>query len=211
MTHYWPISNHTKNMITGQSLNTFNFVSDMLGKSKSAVRVASIDDFVVIKEEITLSPNFTIMFWCRINENKHNQTLFEIGNEKTNDTIVFRLHEIKLTPSITVFNKNVVIGSVKSTKPIKLERWYQFAIVMEHTILYLFVNGEQVDQVNCISEINVLPRRRNFLGRSSSETGDFAMADFDQIKIFNKALKHNEIKSDFLNEYLNLYQKGFSG
>lgn len=202
LVHYWPISGHAENMITGISMeHRDSYVNDRFNISDSAIRNTGEEDHLTINEELQLSSHFTIMLWVRINENKYDQAFFDFGNGENNDNIVFYLSELNMIPVVSVYNQENKIGSIKSDFPIALNKWYHYTIIMNEQKLSLYVNGALVKTQECSTKLNDNPKLINYIGRSSWISGDYASADFDEIKIFNRALSQQDINNDMFNKY----------
>ena len=207
VSYYWPIANHTRNILSSDSLDKENYVDDIISKSNSAIRVTSKTDYVVIKESISLRTDCTIMMWARVNENRFNQALFDFGNGQKNENIYFYMSQYSLKPTVAVYNRATRIGFARSDVEIHLAEWHHYAITMNQRTLSLYVDGVLAEQVVCSAKINEITRKVNYIGRSSWKSGDYAAADFDEIKIFNRTVSIQEINEEMLSIYVKFYQK----
>ena len=199
---YWPISGHTENMITGVSLDhKDNYVNDRFNRSNSAIRNTGEEDFLTINEELQLSSQFTISFWAKVNDNKYDQAFLDFGNGEKNDNIVFYLSELNLIPIVSVYNQENQVGSVKADASVVLNKWYHYAVTMNEQKLSLYVNGALIKTYLCTMKLNDNPKMINYIGRSSWISGDYASADFDEIKVFNRSLSQQDINNDMFNKF----------
>ena len=188
--------------MTGNELNSnSSFVFDRSNNYNMAVRVSGESDYLTVHEEVLLSRNFSIMFWAKIKENRYGQTIFDFGNGEKNGNIILYLADKTLKPVVTVYNGQEQVGIIYSDTPIALGRWSHYTVMMSGTELSLYVNANLIKLHQCTSILNDRPKVINYFGKSSWTSGDYAAADFDEIKIYNCSLSHPEILEDMLNTF----------
>ncbi len=136
-----------------------------------------------------------------MNENRYDQAFLDFGNGEKNDNIVVYLNELNLTPTVSVYNQENKVGSVKADASVVLNKWYHYAVTMNDQKLTLYVNGALIKSTQCEMKLNDNPKMVNYLGRTSWISGDYSSADFDEIKVFNRSLPQLEIQNDMFNKF----------
>jgi hypothetical protein len=170
-----------------------DYVRDRFGKRLAAIHT-SADEFMTIEEVLNLESEFTIKFWVKVTANLYDQTLLDFGNGAKNDNIVFYLSERNLIPVVSVYNGEDQVGSLRADKSVELNKWYNFAVTLSDVNLSLYINGALVKSHECSMKIDSTKRKTNYLGRSSWASEDYASADFDEIKIYNRCQSPVEIE-----------------
>jgi len=100
----------------------------------------------------------------------------------------------QLTGSLFKGSSRSFIETSLSSK-INLNEWYFISFVLNGTIGYIYVNGDQV-ATNTLNVPNNITRTSNYIGKSNYDDPN-ADAIYDELKIYQGALS----SADILNEY----------
>jgi hypothetical protein len=84
-------------------------------------------------------------------------------------------------------------------KPVPIGLWYHFAVVYEDTTASIYVNGNLTVKLLRMFEFSTINdnRESNFIGMGQEKGADYvANIAIDKIKLFNKALTHDQVRMD---------------
>lgn len=95
-----------------------------------------------------------------------------------------------------------VVGSgyceAVSTTVMSLNEWHHLAAVLNYPNLYFYLDGEQLASTSCTTpEPSDVIRNNSMVGRSNwYPDEEDAYADYDELKIYSRALSYDEISAD---------------
>ncbi len=201
--NYWPIVNGTTKDIIGGADAFCNgrpkFSQDQFNSSKSALRVSNNHSFFAVPPGIYFSGDFTVTVWCKVYSfGFWNRFIdFSVNGTNSNNIIISlsyglnSLHHHNASFSIlNDGNENIHFGVTE----LPYNKWFHLATVLKGTTSFIYVNGIlDSDKFNVNIPKNVT-RYMNYIGKSPWSHDAYANADFDEIKIFNRALDASEIR-----------------
>jgi hypothetical protein len=179
---------------------------DRFGRPNSALSLTS--GYYKIPPGVFFSgTQFTIMAWVKVGTFISNSRLIDFGNGPNQDNIVSILNHFT-TSKPTLFlqsGNNYFFDS--STITLNLNQWQHLACVYSFPYYSFYIDG--IDTTLPGSKMSFesyslysVQRSSNFIGRSNWQAYGFdndADADFDDLKIFNRALSKNEITFEMNN------------
>lgn len=180
---------NTENTIS--FMGTENYVTDRMGKEKSAQRLANKALEAVIDNLPQKGKPRTIAVWVKLNDISSANYIWGYG-EASSSQYFGLLQQGTATAnadlSLAAWGpSNDIIINV----PLAKETWYQYCVTFDGTISKIYRNGELLKSEKVASlntEGNVFR-----LGEIHTKIG--INADFDDLKIYNKALSEKEIRS----------------
>ena len=144
---------------------------------------------------------FTIMAWVKVKSFKSNSRLIDFIDANGGNHIVLALSDYSdLKPYLYIQSENKDIICF-STISLNLNQWHNLAYVFSFPFYSIYIDGTEIvmsepqTTYDSFSLISVV-RSSNFIGRSNFFDGlndQDADADFDDLKIFNRAFDQNEI------------------
>ena len=174
----------------------YSFVPDRFCTPNSAIYFNN--GFLQVPEGIYFSGDFTVTAWIYLKSYQPFSRIFEFGNGQENDNVGIGIY--KKTPQVCGFTS---VGSsykiVKSSSIINLNEWYFISFVLNSTIGYIYVNGNQEATWSLPIPNNII-RTINYIGKNSWLGFVNADSIYDEIKIYQKALTSSQI----MNEYVSI-------
>ena len=202
--HYWPFDQNYIDKITGLSLiNGANasLTFDRFERLNSALSLTN--GYYQVPTGIYFSgKQFSVLAWVKMKSVKIGARLIDFGNPNQNYLISISLFQ-QNNNNPYLFIRNVP-GDINglSTKPFELNKWQHIACVFSFPYYSFYMDGiDTTPPGSTITyqsyDINAVQRSSNFIGRSNWHdvgTDQDADADFDDLKIFNRALSQQEIQ-----------------
>ncbi len=166
---------------------------DRNGVVGSAVRVIDKSTFLNAPSDVFFDGDLTLTGWARFNEKLANQTFldFGVGHERS-DTFRLFLADRTLRLCFELDGKI----ALKSSQNINLHEWVHIALSIQDLSAAIYLNGQAVDRNKLTKKPSSLMRTFNFIGRSNLKGLPVSNADFDEIKIFKRALSEQEIQDE---------------
>ena len=214
--NYWPIlsseqrqgkgSGGVRDVVSGQSLTSERptFVSDRSGRVHSAFRVTDESNYFSAPAGVYFNgSDFSVSGWVRFNRPVFKQRFLDFessgegegGDDGHRGSVLFFLADDTMKP-IFLINQEYLMASSRVT----LNAWHHFAFTLNNLFGRLYVNGTAWTWGR-IGRPSLVVRNRNFFGKSNVPGRNCSNADFDEIKIFGRALSDSEIKNDFFGLY----------
>jgi hypothetical protein len=196
--NYWPMSNHLNDAVGGANLfegSSYSFVPDRFCSPNSAIYFNK--GYLKVPSGIYFSGNFTFTAWIYLKSYQSWSRIFDFGNGQTSDNVVLSMVDStsQLTGSLFKGSSRSFIETSSSSSKINLNEWYFISFVLNGTIGYIYVNGDQV-ATNTLNVPNNITRTSNYIGKSNYDDPN-ADAIYDELKIYQGALS----SADILNEY----------
>jgi hypothetical protein len=205
LTHYWPISNQTAHDIrAGKNLYSQNpcYVSDRFGNPSSAFRVTNSTNFFQAPSDYYFSSEFTFILWSKYIDYSFMPRIFDFGNGIGYDNVAVNmvLSDAKRGATvITIFN-NQTYEARGTGVNVAIDRWAHYAFTFKNNTIDYYVNGTSIGKGPIHSPRKVI-RTSNYLGKSHWDEIGPGMNDYDEIKIYDRALNDAEVMNDMMGKY----------
>ena len=204
MQNYWPFYLNVKDVVGKADLfDGVNAIlaNDQFGKPSSALSL--INGYYRVPSGVYFSGDFTIMVWIKVrNYNTWSRIIdFAVGQY---NFVAFSITGDNVgRPMCETFSTELT-WRVESTVELGLNIWVHLACTLAQTSGAIYRNGVIVS--NTLKAYTAGPqnvvRTSNFIGRANWPNQD-PDADFDELKIFNRALSQQEIIDEMYN---NMFQ-----
>lgn len=204
--YYWPIfDGNTKEIIQGADLYdpiNASFIDDKFNNMNSALSLNS--GYYKIPSGVYLKGDFSILVWVRPYNRNFFSRIIEFGNQPINDNI-FLAYSCGITGKLcmNIRSKTNTSGAISSKDTLILNSWQFIAAVYSQNFGYVYINGSLQGSGYSMSPRNTL-RSLNYLGKSNWIQDPDAVADIDDLRIYNRALNNSEILDEYLFSNLNL-------
>ena len=201
--YYWHVQDgQIKELINSGNFkgkNNFFYTANRFGKKNSAFRLQR--GYIEVDPITRLGLDLTISAWVKLYSYINYQRLFDFGNGQQSDNLLVSLSGSTIPVYFRIFNGNV--GYYHDTDIfLSLLNWHHLSFVIKESKTFLYLNGSLIgssyfDVPNIIRKIN---RTRCFIGKSNWNDL-YSDSDFDDIKIFDGALKGDQIKKEYLADF----------
>jgi uncharacterized protein (TIGR02145 family) len=167
--------------------------SDRLGNFGGAMLFNESGNCMVLPANSLLGETLTIGAWVKVNSVKNWARIIEFGNSRNTNTIAATLStDSACNPALVVCSalgcKSVAMPAVLSSNT-----WYHVAFTIGSDTVNGYINGIRVLTEPLANKLKVELRQVNYIGRSSSPESEFASAVYDNIRVYNRVLSHEEI------------------
>lgn len=179
-----------------------SLTTDRFGKSQSAIGLNN--GYYKMPAGVYFNSNFSFMAWVKLREITHWSRIIDVANQGPYDNVAFALNK-EISGGITSFiTSGTYFGlSYQTTTKFTLNSWQHVAFVLGYPNNYLYLNGNlMATATSAILPTNVI-RKYNFVGKSTFPGDGLAVADLDEIKIFNRALTQQQVQFEMTNEIFN--------
>ncbi len=180
-----------------------SFTNDRFGRSGSAISL--LNGYYKVPSGVYFSgTEFTIMVWLKVRNFNPWARIIDFGNGPHSNNVQFSMTDSTGGYPFYTINSNTETLSIRTTLKIELNKWVHLASVFSQPNGFIYIDG--VSYTTTLFQYTAGPanilRTSNFVGRSNwwSPGADAdANADFDELKIFNRALSQQEIKDEMNN------------
>lgn len=210
MVNYWPIQNGTyKDVVAGRDLTSSNptLVQDRFGNNNAAVRITDDTNYFKLPTGVYFENSFTISIWMITYNNKLNfPRIIDCGNgTQLNNIVMTYSFGTTCLPAAALYNPmGVTSGYMLSSTVISNNIWYHFGLVVNQTLLQLFINGNLVASGALSLSVVGQNRSKCYIGKSNWVADSAPNSDYDEIKFYNTSLSKSDIKNEYVNS-TNLY------
>ena len=188
--------------ISGTSLiygNNVNFTLDRYNKTKSAIQLNN--GYMNVSSGVYFyGGDFTVTAWVRIKTHVNWARLIDFGNGEANDNVFVYLSYVDTDkPGFKVFQGNTSLDfgvDVASNISLILGKWQHLAITLSGTMGSIYIDGQLTRESyeGQFLRPNNVVRKINYLGKSNFKDLE-TNADFDSVRIYNRSLNENEIRT----------------
>jgi len=208
--NYWAMEGNLNDSIANAHLfDGLNgrFTFDRYGLPNSALSL--INGFYKVPPGIYFSgTKFSMMGWVNVRSNRVYSRMFDFGNGPFNENVVLSLSDGINGRAYIYFRSgsNEVYGFLTSS--FILNKWQHLACVYSFPYYSIYIDGVEATTpgssvtFNSFDLANIV-RTSNYIGRSNwygpGRSEQDADADFDDLKIFNRALTQQEIQFEMNN------------
>ena len=204
MQNYWPFYTNVKDVIGNADLFdgvNASLANDQFGKPSSVLSL--VNGYYKVPNGVYFSGDFTIMVWIKVRNYNFWSRIIDFSLGQTN-CVAFSISGDNVgRPMCEIFSTQHT-WRVESTVELGLNTWVHFTCTLAQTSGAIYRNGLIVS--NTVIAYTAGPqnvvRNSNFIGRGNWQNQD-ADADFDELKIFNRALSQQEIVDEMNN---NMFQ-----
>ncbi len=198
--NYWTFNRNVHDVVGNANLYdgvNAAWTLDRFGKPNSALSLSK--GYYRVPSGVYFSgTELTIMGWVKVKSIQCYSRLIDFGNGQSNENIVLALsHEYSGKPYILL--KAGVDFHNYSSQSLNLNKWQHLAFVFSSPYYFIYIDGNLTTAQGSsapyasFSLANVV-RSSNFIGKSNWNHDENADADFDDLKIFNRALSQQEIQ-----------------
>jgi hypothetical protein len=189
--NHWPMNNLT-DVVSGSSLYggvNYSYVSDRYCQSNSAIHFNN-GYLQVPSDFVYFSGDFTITTWIY---------LISLQSEMI---IIIDFMNVECgiySPLSNQLNKTNFTYLTTSSPILNLNEWYFMTFVLNDTIGYIYVNGNEI-ATGPLDKPNNLSKTNNYIGKSGSNSISNNYSNnliFDDIKIYQGSLT----QTDIMNKY----------
>ncbi len=131
--------------------------------------------------------DFSLIIWIQLRSYEYNSKIIDFAS---NVAFGINLHTGNLLAKIN-------LSSMLSNQVIQLNKWSHVALVLSGTTSFVYVNGVQVS-VGSLNTPLAISTTDNYIGKSNTLSDSNANAVYDELKIYERALKPNDILIDYL-------------
>ena len=179
--------------------SNYYFAADRFNNSNSAIYFKS--GYLQVPSGVYFSGDFTITAWIKLNSYANWQRIIDFGNGDPKgfpmDNVFFAINGT--TGQLDI---NTVDGNTKkdcsASMVLQLNQWYFVAYVLQGYTGVIYVNGANI--TSCYqNQPNNVVRSSNYVGKSWYYTDAYADATYDDLKLYNNALKQSDILKDYIN------------
>lgn len=138
--------------------------------------------------------DYTITFWVQISKFTFHESIFDFGNGKNVDSIIFEVSRgTALTPFAGLY-QNGITTFLTSSSVLNVNTWYHMALVFERDTWYIYRNGFIIATQRSIPQAKNIIRKKSFIGRCDWFPDDEPLIGvMDDLRIYHKALTATEI------------------
>ncbi len=173
------------------SVNGATLTTDRFGNANSAYSFDGVDDRINATFATTVTDNFTVHGWAKINAIGGTQMLFYHGNSFANGWGLL----VNGTGHVSTLYGAVVLSP--TTFQLSVNTWYHFALTRTAGTTKVYVNGTEVFSAALASPAT--PTGLFCMGNMSAG-GDFLNGSLDEVKVHNTALTATQIHQEYTNE-----------
>ena len=195
--NYWAFSNNVDDSIgTAHLYNGINasLTHDRFGYDNSALRLNS--GYYCVPPGVYFNGPFTTSAWVNAKSNGWSVRVFDFSVDGPfTDNIIFGLFKDDTSASyFEIFSGYSILTTLYSNTDIVLNEWIHLAVTFDGIQTNFYYNGI-FSGSSLQSQPSNLVRNTNYIGKSNFGFDDLADAVYDELRIYNRVLDENEIKS----------------
>jgi hypothetical protein len=202
--HYWPIADATNDLISERNLYSQNptLVSDRFGRPYAAFQVADDSSFMSAPPTAPyFGEQFALMLWVKVDSLMSGFQLdlinFGFFNGQNNVAVQITHSNHKIHHSVSRDNWWSWNG-VRDETELKIGEWYHLAFVEKMKKMSIYINGLFVCLDDSLEPRADMNRTANYIGKNCPcSLKEFKVANFDDLKIFDRALSAEEVFAHF--------------
>ena len=172
-----------------------SLTTDRFNKPDSAISLVS--GYYKLPPRVYFNSSYSLLIWLKLKQITNWARILEVSNGAPNDNLVFGFNQV-MVGGISNINYdgasfNAILNAISSSK-LTLNKWQHVAFVLNFPNFYLYLDGQQVFTTLALKVPNNVIRTVNYVGRSVYYPFDpDAIADLDEMKIFNRGLSQSEV------------------
>jgi hypothetical protein len=152
--------------------------------------------YLQVPTGVYFSGDFTFTAWIYLKTYESFSRIFEFANNGNySDSVFLAMNSPASVLKGFIYNGTTGLGLGLFSKPIiNLNEWYFVSFVLNGTIGYIYVNGNQTQSGRLLAPNNI-NRTQNFIGKNGLNK---ANAIYDEIKIYQIALTSSQIMNEYI-------------
>lgn len=200
MIDYWPINDQDlRDYVNGNKMVKCTyavFTKDRFNRSNSALYLNN--GYCQVSPGVYFNgSDFTVTAWIKPIQSGIWSRLIDFGNGPNTDNVfVAYIRGQLLTPFVSIYQSSAVTSSCSSSNKLNVNEWSHVSFVLNSTHLSIYINGTLENAALAQSRPRNVNRTLSFIGKSNWPSDTNSNAVFDDIKIYNRALSQDEIKTD---------------
>jgi hypothetical protein len=198
LTRYWNFDDKDQNIkdIISNSSEVLKFSN---GVTEKGLDLSESNVFLEIKDGVDLMTDFTLAFWFNPKDITTTQTLFYQFRQIPGDYNIRNFIRLDIENEIFVLKSEKGRFNLKSID-LTQDNWYNISYMFDGTNTKLYLQGKLVyatdETISFYEKQSYQVKNRLFIGRSHTEKSQF-QGVIDEIKVFQAAIKDNEIAAMF--------------
>jgi WD40 repeat protein len=208
--NYWPMSS-LKDLVGDADFfnngTNFKFVPDRFGTQNSAIYFNQ-GYLQAPPGNYFLSGNFTVTAWIYLKSIQSWSRIIDFGDGEKDDNVIFGWYdntsricaEIHYWEKISMAPDNYYYTRLIAPLPLDLNEWHFVSFVFNGDTGYIYVNGSEFAYEKSIKHKKIF-RNYNYIGKNNWKNAPNANAIYDEIKIFNVSLSHEDIIASFYSSF----------
>lgn len=193
LTYYWPVWGNTKDTVGNVHLTNgvnASLTTDRFNNSNSAISLK--EGYYTLPSGVYINGSCTVSVWIKAYKMNSFARVFDFGGGETFQTLFFAYTcDMSGRPCFRFYNYGTTTEFIQSNTVLRIGVWEFVCFVVNETMGSIYLNGKKVAESVSYRALHSV-RTKNYLGKSNWNDG-LANADFDELKIFNRALSQNEI------------------
>ena len=203
--NYWSFNQNVNDVIGNANLYdgiNASFTFDRFDIPNSALSLTN--GYYKVPDGVYFSGvEFSILAWVKVRNMQEHSRLIDFGFNDQNEEVVLSLSFQWTGCPYLYFQSGVNVMSAYSNETFILNKWQHLAGIFSYPTYSIYIDGIETtlsiyQTASSFSLANVI-RNYNFIGRSSWNGDEDADADFDDLKIFNRALSLKDIQFEMNN------------
>jgi hypothetical protein len=181
-------------------------MADRFGNASSALQFNGTNGHITVPSGVYFNGgNFTVTAWVRKNANNNWSRLFDFSNGQANNNVLLAISSGTSGRPISQIYSGTTAGNQVSSPVTALtnNQWELLTYTWSNQAARIYINGILRGQGTQVNPVNVV-RTINYIARSAWAGDAYANAGFDDFRIYNRVLTHNEIQSLLLHQPDNL-------
>ena len=168
----------------------YKFVKDRFGTKQSAVQLNN--GYLVVPPGVYFHNDFTVKAWFNLNAKGLYPRIIDFGNGagRNNVILCFQSSTSKIHAEL---HENLASLGMGATQEINMNSWYHIAFSVSGRVGTIYIDGKATSGFTLSGDAKNLQRNYNYIGKSNWAADSLAVAIYDDIRIYNRALCAAEI------------------
>ena len=198
MTNYWPMNNHVMDIVGGSDMfggpiSGKSFVNDRLNRPNGALYLQN--SYYLLPEGVYFSGEYTLSLWVKmISMTTYGRIMSLLSASIDFHGIIFTLSTTTSSTPYVYTSLNSISSHSISAKSLSIGKWQNVVFTLDsNSTSTIYIDGVIVNQqANYLTPLNFI---RNFTYFGASYNNCLSNAIFDDVKIFNRSLRQEEVKT----------------
>ena len=140
------------------------------------------------------TPEITVSVWVYPKTVKPYANIFDFGNGKNSDNIVFSLSTaITNRPFFEIYNSSSRIERVTSSIGLSMNQWQHLAFTFDGLNMIIYLNGIKVSNSSVSYALPSLIRNQCYIGGSNWVSDGYSWSYLDDLRFYNISLTESQI------------------